>query len=479
MPIDPTQLAQDKDFAAASQNDQIKYLASQDPDFAKASPADQIGYLNHIKGVATPAPQAGAPAQQQSFGEQNFVNPMAQSGADLLTGIGKGALSTVQGVGSLINKAGNAVHSGLGDKIVDPSGLKGEDQMATTQNTTQKVGYGAEALAEGLLGDEALKGLSLGDKLLKVSKLAETYEKASPFVKAAIETGLRGGTGAGLQTTAKTGDVATGAKAAAVGAAGGTVLGGAGNLLGKGLQYLQAAKSFDELPGALDKALGETVSNKAVADGLAAPEGTTAVEKLSNSALKYQERAKQGYQTVDNAVNGDLGPVQDKLRQLGKAIKMSIDPEVTDKLISQQEHYQELFKDAIERAKANGVPDAEDVIKAADSDYAKFRAQSDLATRLAKTAGPNGAASPAGLHVWSKQLGTPKVVGGLSRMEQALGTDGAEAVQKIAAEGRNRATDLAKQAQIAQRAKTAAVVAGSGALGTGAIVGGYHIATGH
>jgi hypothetical protein len=163
-----------------------------------------------------------------------------------------------------------------------------------------------------------------------------------------------------------------------------------------------------------------------VADGLKATTGTTAAEHLGDSALQYEAGPNQGYQVVDNAVDGELKPIQDKLTQTKKAIKVNtnLNPELADKLTTQKAELEKKLTETIAKAKANGVPDAEDIIKKADADYNRFRAQSDLSTRLQKAAGPNGPASPAGLHVWSKQLGTPKVVGGTSRLEQALGPTG-------------------------------------------------------
>jgi hypothetical protein len=69
MPVDPTQLSQDKDFLAANPDDQIKFLSSQDPDFAKAPRADQLGYLGHVTGKpVVQAPNAGlAPPPRPKF----------------------------------------------------------------------------------------------------------------------------------------------------------------------------------------------------------------------------------------------------------------------------------------------------------------------------------------------------------------------------------------------------------------------------
>jgi len=424
---------------------------------------------------ADPFASIAQPAAASTSPPSNVVNPAAKVGMDLLKGVGEGVADTVHGTGELIRRGLNAVgnlnpngNPNQGDTLIPPSGQQSLNDLATPTNTAQKVGKTAEDVGEFVAGDEALKTLSLGKRALEAANLAEKYEKASPFVKAAIEhtmNAVRQGTVAGTQQTAKTGDVGAGLAAGGAAAASNVVVGPALDLAGEGLKYVRAVKAFKDLPAALDKGISQTVSQKAVADGLKATTGTTAAEHLADSALQYQTRAKAAYQMVDNAVNGELQPVQDKLRQINKAIKMSIDPEVTDKLMAQQEHYQELFKDAIERAKANGVPDAEDIIKKADQDYTKFRAQSDLSTRLQKAAGPNGAASPAGLHVWSKQLGTPKIVGGTSRLAQALGPDGAEAVQKIASEGRAKATELASQAATAKKVGIGAAAAvGAGGL---------------
>lgn len=397
----------------------------------------------------------------------SLLSQAGQMGSDLLQGVGEGGLSTVHGTGELIRKGLNAVHAGAGDAVVPPSGQAALNQIATPDNTTQKIGKGAEDIGEFVAGDEALKGVSLGKRALEAAGLAEKYEKASPFVKAAIEhtmNVIRQGGVAGVETTNKTGDVKQGAEAGLAAGAGSAAVGAVSDLAGTGLKYLRAASDFKALPAALDKGLSDVVSQKAVADGLKATTGTTAAEHLADSALQYHTRAKSAYQMVDNAVDGELQPIQDKLTQTNKAIKINsnLNPELADKLAEQKAALQKQLAATIDKAKANGVPDAEQIIQKADQDYNKFRAQSDLSTRLQKAAGPNGAASPAGLHVWSKQLGTPKIVGGTSRLAQALGPDGAGAVQQIAAEGRDKAAELARQATIGRAIK---ITAASGAAG--------------
>jgi hypothetical protein len=69
-PIDPSELAQDKDFMGADPEEQMKFLSSQDQDFAKAPREDQMGYLEHLTGKPVRpnvglAPHAGAPPVPQ------------------------------------------------------------------------------------------------------------------------------------------------------------------------------------------------------------------------------------------------------------------------------------------------------------------------------------------------------------------------------------------------------------------------------
>jgi hypothetical protein len=79
---DPNALAQDKDFAAATPEEQAKYLSAQDPDFAKASKEDQVGYLQHLTGnpasvQAGLAPAAGAPPSPKNA-PSSGEGPIAQ-----------------------------------------------------------------------------------------------------------------------------------------------------------------------------------------------------------------------------------------------------------------------------------------------------------------------------------------------------------------------------------------------------------------
>lgn len=71
-PINP---AMDKDFMAASPDDQVKYLSSQDPNFARASKADQLAYINHLKGTAQPDNQPVQAGEQLNDVGNKVITP--------------------------------------------------------------------------------------------------------------------------------------------------------------------------------------------------------------------------------------------------------------------------------------------------------------------------------------------------------------------------------------------------------------------
>lgn len=77
-----------------------------------------------------------------------------------------------------------------------PSGRDIMNKITTPTTTGEKLGVAAESIAEFVLGDEALKGLSMGEKALKAAQLAEKYEKATPFVKAGMTAIMNAGRGA-------------------------------------------------------------------------------------------------------------------------------------------------------------------------------------------------------------------------------------------------------------------------------------------
>src|ERR1700689_3729906 len=119
----------------------------------------------HIQGLPEGA-SVGQPVQQDTpasteSGQDESTDKtgaagLAQYAENVGVGAAKGLESTTEGIGRLIQKI-----PGIGDKIIPQEGLAAENKQATPQGSDQMVGYAGENLAEFMLGDEALKGLSM------------------------------------------------------------------------------------------------------------------------------------------------------------------------------------------------------------------------------------------------------------------------------------------------------------------------------
>lgn len=113
-----------------------------------------------------------SPAERQAF-DTNVRAQRVQNLRDVGTGIAQGAGQTVNRVSKALNKIPL-----VGEYLAPKSGINAAEQMTTTKNTAQEVGSGVEGLAEFVLGDEAVKGLSLAERaglLQKVAKVAESH----------------------------------------------------------------------------------------------------------------------------------------------------------------------------------------------------------------------------------------------------------------------------------------------------------------
>jgi hypothetical protein len=261
----------------------------------------------------------GQPAQQQQQTQQpqSFVSRLGaqfQPDLDLLKGVGEGVAQTVHGTGELIRRGGNLVSNGLGDAIVPTEGQTALQQIATPTNTTQKVGKTAEDIGEFLLGGEALKGLSIGEKLMQVGKVADYYDKASPFVKSALEYAMnitRGsavGAGEGaIKSGGDAGEIEKGAALGAAGEAAAPVVKGALGVIGKGAESVasKAKALITDVPAETESKLVGALADIADKNGLEMPEDTsTARDAVKSLADGYQGRAQGVYSQLDKDVPG-------------------------------------------------------------------------------------------------------------------------------------------------------------------------------
>lgn len=196
--VDPSQLAQDKDFSAAGPDDQIKYLSAQDPDFAKASHEDQMGYLEHLTGKpAAPnaglAPAAGAPppreqsAKTMDSGEGPIARNMTSfetqlSGAP--AGLGRMAVAKRWPIVDAKNwsELGQDVES-LNPIVKTDTGETGGVDIGATAANLLPFAVGmkkfGEALPSATRAGETLEGVS--------SQMRGTPVNAGPIDQAAID----------------------------------------------------------------------------------------------------------------------------------------------------------------------------------------------------------------------------------------------------------------------------------------------------
>jgi hypothetical protein len=136
------------------------------------------------------------------------------------------ATGFIKGVGQTVNTLSGLI-SRVAPSVVRPSDVSAVARIETPSNPMQQVGGVGEGIAEFVLGDEALKGLSLAERLglgVKIAKLAES----NPVIAKIIGHGLnavRGGTVTAGQQLAHGASpseaLKTGAEAAALGTGGG------------------------------------------------------------------------------------------------------------------------------------------------------------------------------------------------------------------------------------------------------------------
>jgi hypothetical protein len=158
-----------------------------------------------IQSAQSPAPSspktidlsAGLVPKDTSTDQSNATTPAATTGQpestlskagtmaeDVGAGFLKGAGQTANTVSSVLNKI-----PVVGKYLAPTEGINAATQTETPTNTAQKIGVGAEGIAEFFLGDEALKGLSIAERLGMASKVAKLAE-SNPVIARIISGGL-------------------------------------------------------------------------------------------------------------------------------------------------------------------------------------------------------------------------------------------------------------------------------------------------
>ena len=179
----PEELQKDKDFMAASPNDQTRYLMQTDPEFAKASSADQAAYLAHVTN------QPMQEGEKEGFwggvkSAASKLNPFGESKPQPVEDINKVAM---RNYGERSQKHGipYAIGAGLAENL--GSDVSGSEEAAERGDPGAVVGHlvpGAAIAASPI----ALEGLGriatsepVGRVLSTAGRTAENFDVMKPF----------------------------------------------------------------------------------------------------------------------------------------------------------------------------------------------------------------------------------------------------------------------------------------------------------
>lgn len=228
---------------------------------------------------------------------------------------------------------------------------------------------------------------------------------------------------------------------------------------------VSAVTKLRDVPAAISADTVSTLNNVATKEGLPTSTATTARDAAADLSKSFISRAKSTYKVVDDAVGGDLKPVQEKISSLRTAIRVnqSVNPDLADKYTGQLAEQQETLKGLVEKAKANGVPDADRLMDTADKDYSRGKAMEKV---------QKGVATPSGL---AKMNGHPHPGGfanAIDRLERtgvlqkALGPEATDQLVQNAKAGLARTRTVGKATTAA---KYIAGGVGAGIVGKAAI----------
>lgn len=262
-------------------------------------------------------------------------------------GFAKGTLETGHTIGRLINKA-------TGDKIQWlPTSVK--DDKLEAHGAGETIGKMGEGLAEFVLGDEALKGMSIAEKLgiaQKVTDLAKSYPTLAKLISFGMNA-ARGSTIGGI-----TGGLHGGASGAAIGA----TMGGATEAVGSPEAKQAASTVWDTITGkaiqsklqtAIRSVLGDTAET-ANAGHLPAGELRESANTLADN---LQSQAKALYKKIDDATQGEFTNIQGKIKNVENRLRdiAGTDDEAEERLYNQKVALNVRMDEAIEAAKKAGV----------------------------------------------------------------------------------------------------------------------------
>lgn len=238
----------------------------------------------------------------------------------------------------------------------------------------------------------------------------------------------------------------------------------ASNAAGKAVA---AVSSMRDIPAALSTDTVGTFNKVAHSEGLPTSTATTARDAAADLSKNFIQRAKAQYGVVDKAVDGDLKPVQEKISSLEEAVEVNknVNPDLSAKFFKQLVKQRETLDSLVQKAKANGVPNAEELMKAGDKDYSRGMATSKVQDGIARASGlakTGGNPHPGG---FASQVDNLERTGVL---QKALGQDATDEMVQNARTGLARTRSLKSAGTAAKTAAKIVAVPAAAGVGYGA-----------
>lgn len=366
----------------------------------------------------TTAPTSGLPPVDLStfrpLGGQTTETqkPESSTSANVAQGVGTAAAQSLSNLGSIGSHIPGVkyVAGKVGDVLGLPKLAENANPYSTVQQSTAanaaaanrttggKVGTVAENVAEFVLGDEALKGLSFAKRagiLQKIAALAETH----PVIAKIIGHGLNAVRGGAVVTGQELAHGATptqalesGATAAGLGTAVGVAVEGAKPLVkpvaGAIKQAYQGLLDTKSLQPVLQSGIRDTIAKVADDSGVVKSVARSIRDVVEDTADAVYAKSKSQYQVLDDATGGRVQRFKDRLDNIRQSLNglTGTEEDVTKEasLLKAQKETEDAMQEAFKDAKAKGVDPS--LIDEANANFKKSQALYDLDKHLKMSA---------------------------------------------------------------------------------------------
>lgn len=435
----------------------------------------------------TVAPQSPTSDEITISPSDSLLTKAGKIAGGTLEGIGEGVFGTIAGASDLADKMTGTMPGAANHYLHT---LAGDNDA--TRGTAQTVGRMGETLAEFILGDEALKGLSVSDRLLKASKAARTIEE-SPALMRIFDAGVRAirstAVGATQGALKSGGDVNDSIGAGIAGGVGSAVIPEAFDAV-KAIPHVAGVVS-EAMRGAekvvqpeLQGALRQMLSDVAAENGISVPKDKAMRDVAEHVGEQLKAKGSSLYRDIDTALGGTrFQSFDEQISNVRKALRndTGVDHDLTGRLIERLNDLEDAKANAMHTAIEKGM-DPRD-FQQANAYWRQGSAIQDLSAIIRRSTSGlpenlkdgSDAANASNGEVVSPNKLSPAIhrMRDSGRLSQAIGPSRADELLRQVESARARTTDIAANRKIIRKVVTGGAAA-AGATGLG--YGGYEIA---